>query len=73
MSVNDRANLRTLPIDPQVKAVRRVGHALTFQHTQIVVDQQEVVSADLVQSEAEAHGPIGAGPVAAGCELSSKG
>ena len=73
MSMNNRADLRTLPIDPQVKAVRGIGHAVTFQQAQIVVGQQEVISVDLVQSEAEAHSPIGAGPVAAGSKLSGKG
>ena len=39
-----------------MKTIGRVGHALSLQHVQVLVDQEEVAGADLVEAKAQALG-----------------
>src|SRR5262249_12453203 len=59
-------------IDPQVETVGRVGHALAFEHVEIVVDQQEVGGGDLLEAQSEAHHVVAAGPRPARGELAGQ-
>ena len=61
-----------MSVNPQVKAVRRIHHAVASEQVEIVVDQHEIAGARLVEAEAEAQHPIGAGPLAACCDLAGE-
>ena len=39
-----------------MKAIGRVRHALSLQHVQVLVDQEEIAGADLVEAKAQALG-----------------
>ena len=70
--MTERTSAR-VAVDPQVKAVGRIGHALAFQHVQIVVHQQEVAGAHLVEAKPETRGPHGALGGPAGGDLPGQG
>src|SRR5436305_280499 len=65
MGVHDDIHLGPMSIDPQVKAVRWIHHAVAREQVEIVVDQHEIAGARLVEAEAKAQHPIGSGPLAA--------
>src|SRR3954453_24064307 len=72
MGVHDGIHLGTMSIDPQVKAVRWIHHAVASKQVEIVVDKHEIAGARLVEAEAKAQHPIGAGPLATRCDLAGE-
>src|SRR6476469_1656807 len=70
MGVDDAVHVSAVPVDPEMKAVRGIGHSLALDDVQIVVDQDDVVRRRLVEAETETQHVIGAGRLAARSDLS---
>src|SRR5262245_37506188 len=72
MGVHDSIHVGSMTVNPKVKAVRRIYHAVAGKQVEIVVDQHEIAGARLIEAEAKAQHPIGAGLLAARCDLASE-
>src|SRR6478672_4871096 len=69
MRVDDGVHVGTVPVDPQVKSVRRIHHTVAFQEVEIVVAQHDVACLRLVETETEAQHPISARLFSASSDL----
>src|SRR5439155_12057778 len=72
MGVHDGIHVGSMTVNPKVKAVRRIYHPVAGEQVEIVVDQYEIAGTRLVEAEAKAQHPIGAGPLAARCDLAGE-
>ncbi|MNR16858.1 hypothetical protein D3C85_1334880 [compost metagenome] len=70
--MDDAVHIRPRAVHPAVEAVGRVGHALSFEHFQVFVDQQQVAGSDFVESQAQLLGVEGARLRTAGADLPGK-
>jgi hypothetical protein len=48
--MDNTVNVRTGPVDPQVKTGRRIGDPLAFQRAQVVIDPDQRVFGGLVEA-----------------------
>ncbi|MNP32322.1 hypothetical protein D3C76_1254960 [compost metagenome] len=60
MRMDDAIHIRPGPVEPAVEAIGRVRHALALEHLEVLIDHQQVRSADLVKPKAQALRIIGA-------------
>ena len=70
--MHDGLDLRSRAINPEMKAIGRVRHPVAFEHVQVVIDQQEIIRADLVEAQTEAQHVVRARFVASGSHLAGK-
>ncbi|MNH29355.1 hypothetical protein D3C79_895820 [compost metagenome] len=60
VGMDDAVHVGACAIQPAVKAIRWVGHAVAVQHVQVFVDDQQVGGRNLVEAQAKLLGVVGA-------------
>src|SRR6185312_17052364 len=69
VGVHNALHIGAGAIDPAVKTVGGVGHSLSVEDVEVLVDQQQVGVGDLVEPQAEPLGVVGAFSLGAGGDL----
>src|ERR1700682_5699843 len=69
MRVDDGVHVRAVPVNPQMKSVRRIHHTVAFQEVEIVIAEHDVACLRLVETETEAQHPVSAGLLSPSSDL----